>query len=102
MTAGRTYVLIFFLWAVITIITPTLIHLSAAAKSANLLSHHTKVEESIKASGMIISNYLERKVLSRRAPIDRKPAPEMASATTLAPTPAPAPEPEPVEGASSV
>ncbi|MCL7040348.1 hypothetical protein MKW94_009434 [Papaver nudicaule] len=96
MTAGRTYVLIFFLWAVITIITPTLIHLSAAAKSANILSH-TKVEESIKASGMIITNYLERKVLSRRAPIDRKPAPEMASAT-----PTPAPAPAPVEGASSI
>ncbi|KAI3959036.1 hypothetical protein MKX01_023712 [Papaver californicum] len=97
MTAGRTYVLIFFFWAVITTITPTLIHLSAAAKSANLLSH-TKVEESIKASGMIITNYLERKVLSRRSPIDRNPIPEMESAKILAPTPAPAP----VEGASSI
>ncbi|KAK6939483.1 hypothetical protein RJ641_029014 [Dillenia turbinata] len=72
---GRAYVLIFFFWAVLTIITPTLILWSASAK-ANL-DHDGEIGEGVKARRKL--GYFEE---------------HMRMQVPLAPVPAPAEAPE--------
>ncbi|CDP07495.1 unnamed protein product [Coffea canephora] len=84
--SGRTFVLILFFWAVLTIVTPMLVRLSASAKP------HVE----FKAKGETREEMYTRRVLGmlpRRALV-----PTMMHKAPLAPEPpasAPAPEPEP-------
>ncbi|OAY85399.1 hypothetical protein ACMD2_13933 [Ananas comosus] len=84
----RAYVLIFFCWALITIITPTLIFWSASAKP-NLGSHGEAMNE-IKSRRMMSSmenpHYLE---IKNRI---------IVNTTAFSPAPAPAPSPLPMRG----
>ncbi|PON40894.1 Transmembrane protein [Parasponia andersonii] len=72
--SGRTFVVIFFFWALLTIITPTLVHLSESSKSQHL---NEEKSEEIKV----------RRIMAEKHSI-RTP-------TSLANLPAPAPAPAP-------
>ncbi|KAK4599800.1 hypothetical protein RGQ29_009729 [Quercus rubra] len=78
----RTFVLIFFFWAVLTIITPTLIILSENSKPK--LDLNGQIDEVIKVRKMML--YIEK--YSTKIPI--------ALAPKEAPAPAPAPAPTPI------
>ncbi|KAF4350126.1 hypothetical protein CsatB_008750 [Cannabis sativa] len=77
--SGRTFVVIFFFWAFLTIITPTLVQLSETAKSQAQQLNDEKNEE-IKA----------RRIMAEKHPVRTPIAPAINSP---APSPVPAPAP---------
>ncbi|XP_027150653.1 uncharacterized protein LOC113750905 [Coffea eugenioides] len=84
--SGRTFVLILFFWALLTIVTPMLVRLSASAKPHVEFKAKGETREE-----MYTRRFLE--MLPRRALV-----PTMLHKAPLAPEPpasAPAPEPEP-------
>ena len=107
---GRTYVLILFFWAVLTIVTPMLVRLSASAKpSINfngmrysffhqdpslrffLLSHSHGMFLSFAGDKKERTKAVLRRLLPPRPLVAT--APTQAPALPLAPAPAPAPSP---------
>ncbi|PSS31327.1 Cyclin-dependent kinase inhibitor 1C like [Actinidia chinensis var. chinensis] len=83
---GRTYVLILFFWAVLTIVTPMLVRLSASAKPS--INFNGEKTERTKA--------VLRRLLPPRALVAT--APTQAPALPLAPSPSPSPSPSPHNG----
>ncbi|XP_057975729.1 uncharacterized protein LOC131163045 [Malania oleifera] len=83
--SGRAFVLIFFFWAVLTVITPTLILWSESAKPSSVLDG--KKNEGATARKMM--GYFEK--LTKISPI----APEQAQPPAQAPGPGPVPAPVP-------
>ncbi|KAH7658777.1 hypothetical protein IHE45_17G112000 [Dioscorea alata] len=75
----RGYVLVFFLWALIAIITPTLVSLSLAAKKTNMEASQGGARIEVKVRRMMV---LLEKTFARNT---------SSSSFTEAPTPAPAP-----------
>ncbi|KAF1893361.1 hypothetical protein Lal_00001828 [Lupinus albus] len=91
----RTLVPIFFVWALLTIVTPTLIFLSENSK-ADLHLNGNYTSEGMKARKMF--GYTQNDDIIRTLPSLPKSVEaeeEVASASASAPAPAPAPAPEP-------
>ncbi|XP_039142727.1 uncharacterized protein LOC120280070 [Dioscorea cayenensis subsp. rotundata] len=78
----RGYVLVFFLWALIAIITPTLVSLSLASKKTNMEASQGGARIEVKVRRMMV---LLEKTLTRNT------SSSSSSSFTEAPTPAPAP-----------
>ncbi|KAL5845123.1 hypothetical protein ACOSQ4_011081 [Xanthoceras sorbifolium] len=87
---ARAYVLIFFFWAVLTIVTPTLIILSESSKAD--FDQNGKFFEVMKPRKMMA--YIEK---HPRTPdsLARKKLPELAPAPAPGPSPSPSPAPAP-------
>ncbi|KAI3408713.1 Protein RER1 [Psidium guajava] len=85
--SGRTYVVIFFFWALLTIITPTLVHLSESSKLKRSLDDENIDSEALRARKAF--GFLKKPLASR--PLDT----ERTKAPVPAPSPSPSPEPQP-------
>ncbi|MFS8000076.1 hypothetical protein Hanom_Chr12g01174151 [Helianthus anomalus] len=83
---GRTFVVILFFWAALTVVTPILIRLSA---SANVLDHNGGIK-----NGDIVQSSKEVRLLSRRALGSiRHPKKEIHVSPSSSPSPSPSPSP---------
>ncbi|KAG5246383.1 protein RER1B [Salix suchowensis] len=83
--SGRIFLVIFFFWALLAIVTPTLVHLSESSKP-----YFDDVE---KSEGLLKVRRMLRNLEKQPTIEEIAPAPVF-----LAPTPAPAPDPEPDSG----
>ncbi|KAI6688267.1 hypothetical protein NL676_025095 [Syzygium grande] len=92
MSGRRTIVVIFFFWALLTIITPTLVHLSESAKLKLTLNGENIDTEALRARKAF--GFLKKSLASK--PLDT------ARATAPVPAPSPSPSPEPQPASSRV
>nr|XP_009771197.1 PREDICTED: uncharacterized protein LOC104221766 [Nicotiana sylvestris] len=86
--SGRTFILILFFWAVLTIVTPVLVRLSASAKANGeffVIKHTSDLKERIK-DGKVME-LLQRRALVAAAPPREESMPLLAP--VLGPFPAP-------------
>ncbi|KAI3767146.1 hypothetical protein L2E82_17233 [Cichorium intybus] len=56
---GRTFLVILFFWALLTVITPILVHMSASAKPLDY--YNAGIENDVSESGKVIISLFSRK-----------------------------------------
>ncbi|KAF8022803.1 hypothetical protein BT93_F0346 [Corymbia citriodora subsp. variegata] len=98
--SGRTFVVIFFFWALLTIITPTLVHLSESSKLKPSLNGENIDTEALRARKAF--GFLKKPSATKRLDTARTKAPIPASGPAPSPSPSPSPVPEPQPASSRV
>ncbi|XP_010060966.2 uncharacterized protein LOC104448771 [Eucalyptus grandis] len=89
--SGRIIVVILFFWALLTFVTPTLVHLSESSKLKLRLHGENIDTEALRARKEF--GFLKKPLASKPLDMARTKAP--VPAAVPAPSPSPAPEPQP-------
>ncbi|KAJ8641390.1 hypothetical protein MRB53_018084 [Persea americana] len=80
---GRVFVLIFFFWALLAIITPTLVLWSASAKPSLGTIDERTIDIKVKRMMSYIEKSYSRRVLRPQSPVAEAPAPAPSPDTGL-------------------
>ncbi|KAI4388444.1 hypothetical protein MLD38_000768 [Melastoma candidum] len=97
--SARTLVVVFFFWALLTFITPTLVQLSESHKIKSKLDGEEKIIEAMRPRKVL--DYVRRRVV-QRAPTLLEKSPPRSIASPPAPAPAPVQMIRPIQKTGTV
>ncbi|KAI4321602.1 hypothetical protein MLD38_034966 [Melastoma candidum] len=97
--SARTLVVVFFFWALLTFITPSLVQLSESHKIKSKLDGEKKMIEAMRPRKVL--DYVRRRVV-QRAPTQSEKSPAKSIASPPAPAPAPGQMIRPIRKTGSV